>query len=39
MILELATKPKQTTMGNPNAVLVVMENVVEVFEKGPGWKP
>jgi hypothetical protein len=37
--IELANKPKMSTTGNPNGVLVVMENVVEVFEKGPGWKP
>jgi hypothetical protein len=39
MIVELATKPKMSTVGNGNGVLVVMENVVEVFEKGAGWRP
>ncbi|MFL5241416.1 MAG: prepilin-type N-terminal cleavage/methylation domain-containing protein [Gemmataceae bacterium] len=38
MVIELQNNPKQSTPGN-YGVLVVMENVVEVFEKGPGWKP
>jgi hypothetical protein len=45
MRLELQTNPKKasfyTTAGGPvpYGVLIVMENVVEVFEKGPGWQP
>ncbi|HEV3238210.1 MAG TPA: prepilin-type N-terminal cleavage/methylation domain-containing protein [Gemmataceae bacterium] len=42
MILEFQNPPKQSTMITPTTgygVLVVMENVVEVFEKGPGWRP
>jgi hypothetical protein len=45
MIIELQNAPKQKTVDNQTptpggyGVLVVMENVVEVFEKGPGWKP
>jgi hypothetical protein len=38
MTIELQNNPKQSTPGNVG-VLVVMENVVEVFEKGPGWQP
>jgi hypothetical protein len=38
MTIELQSNPKQSTLGG-YGVLVVMENVVEVFEKGPGWKP
>jgi len=38
MTIELQSNPKQSTPGG-YGVLVVMENVVEVFEKGPGWKP
>jgi hypothetical protein len=43
--LELQTKPKLSTIGisvsgsQGYGVLVVMENVVEVFEKSAGWKP
>jgi hypothetical protein len=37
MVLELQTKPKSPTSGN--GVLIVMENVVEVFDKGIGWLP
>jgi hypothetical protein len=40
--LELQSPPKASTItpnGQPYGVLVVMENVVEVFEKGPGWQP
>jgi len=42
--LELQTNIRQNsaTPGAgmpPNGVLVVMENVVEVFEKGSGWRP
>jgi hypothetical protein len=36
-VLELQTRPRQAANGY--GVLVVMDNVVEVFEKGPGWKP
>jgi hypothetical protein len=42
MIIELQSPPKQSTVdanNNGYGVLIVMENVVEVFEKGPGWKP
>jgi len=45
MRLELQTYPKRSsfiTVGPnvvPYGVLIVMENVVEVFEKGPGWQP
>lgn len=34
--LELQTTPK---VGTTQGVLVVMEGVAEVFEKGPGWRP
>jgi hypothetical protein len=49
--LELQTYPKKSSFIPPNTlapgdpgvppygVLIVMENVVEVFEKGPGWQP
>jgi hypothetical protein len=43
--LELQTSPKAASFvvqgGNviPYGVLIVMENVVEVFDKGQGWKP
>jgi hypothetical protein len=39
---ELQTYPRLGTISGPTTgygVLVVPENVVEVFEKGPGWKP
>jgi len=44
MRLELQTNPKKASFYNTAdtgayGVLVVMENVVEVFEKGPGWQP
>jgi hypothetical protein len=45
MRLELQTYPKNRTptvvpgTAIPYGVLIVMENVVEVFEKGPGWQP
>jgi len=44
MRLELQTTPKRRSFYNTTdtgayGVLVVMENVVEVFEKGPGWQP
>jgi hypothetical protein len=39
LVLELQTNPKVSTVGNQYGVLAVMENVVEVFEKGPGWLP
>ncbi len=34
--LELQTRPKQAT---DQGVLVVLDGVAEVFEKGPGWRP
>jgi hypothetical protein len=34
--LELQTKPK---LGTTQGVLVVLDGVAEVFEKGPGWRP
>jgi hypothetical protein len=42
--LELQTNPRMDTIYRtglpaPYGVLVVMDNVVEVFEKGPGWRP
>jgi hypothetical protein len=43
--LELQTKPRVSTVGpsvsggQGYGILVVMENVVEVFEKSAGWKP
>jgi hypothetical protein len=43
--LELQTNPRMGTISSqgglpvPYGVLVVLENVVEVFEKGPGWRP
>jgi hypothetical protein len=42
--LELQTYPKKRSFYNTTdlgayGVLIVMENVVEVFEKGPGWQP
>jgi hypothetical protein len=45
MRLELQTNPKKASFYNtatgpvPYGVLIVMENVAEVFEKGPGWQP
>jgi hypothetical protein len=36
MLLELQSNPKK---GTANGILVVMENVVEVFERGAGWQP
>jgi hypothetical protein len=48
MRLELQTYPKKGSIytnpfppnaSKPYGVLIVMENVVEVFEKGPGWQP
>jgi hypothetical protein len=36
VLLELATRPRK---GTTQGVLIVMENVVEVFEKGSGWMP
>jgi type II secretory pathway pseudopilin PulG len=35
-VLELQRKPK---VGTSNGTLIVMENVVEVFDKGIGWQP
>lgn len=43
--LELQTNPRRSTINRttglpvPYGVLVVLDNVVEVFEKGPGWRP
>src|SRR5262249_19803360 len=43
--LELQTYPRKASFYNtaggpvPYGVLIVMENVAEVFEKGPGWQP
>jgi hypothetical protein len=43
--LELQTNPKKASFYTtatgpvPYGVLIVMENVAEVFEKGPGWQP
>ncbi|HLJ94174.1 MAG TPA: hypothetical protein VKU02_13385 [Gemmataceae bacterium] len=34
--LELETKPK---LGTTEGVLIVLDGVAEVFEKGPGWRP
>jgi prepilin-type N-terminal cleavage/methylation domain-containing protein len=44
VILEFQTNIKRSSGGsmantNSQGVLVVMDNVVEVFEKGPGWQP
>jgi hypothetical protein len=44
MRLELQTNPKKRSFYNTSdtgayGVLIVMENVAEVFEKGPGWQP
>lgn len=44
MRLELQTNPRKPSFYNTTdtgayGVLIVMENVVEVFEKGPGWQP
>ena len=36
ILLELQSKPKMYTN---KGTLIVMENVVEVFEKGSGWQP
>ena len=38
--LELQTNPRKGTINGttPYGVLVVLDNVVEVFEKGPGWR-
>ena len=36
VVMELETKPKRYTS---QGVLIVMENVIEVFEKGAGWQP
>ncbi|HXG09622.1 MAG TPA: prepilin-type N-terminal cleavage/methylation domain-containing protein [Gemmataceae bacterium] len=36
VVLELETAPR---VGTNNAVLVVMEHVIEVFDEGLGWKP
>jgi hypothetical protein len=38
LTLELQPNPRIATQIG-QGVLVVMENVVEVFEKGPGWRP
>jgi hypothetical protein len=40
--LELQTPPRASSMarnGQPYGVLLVLEDAVEVFEKGPGWQP
>jgi type II secretory pathway pseudopilin PulG len=40
--LELQTNVRrgsQDATGNPYGVLVILDNVAEVFEKGPGWQP
>lgn len=41
--LELEGYPRQSTIdpvtGRYYGVLIVLENVAEVFEKGPGWRP
>jgi hypothetical protein len=42
LTVELQTNPKMSSVtrtGTPYGVLIVLENVVEVFEKGPGWMP
>jgi type II secretory pathway pseudopilin PulG len=42
LLLELSEAPKASTVlpnGTRYGVLVLMENVIEVFEKGPGWQP
>jgi hypothetical protein len=43
LILELQTNPRQSSIdpitNNSYGVLVVMDNVVEIIEKGPGWLP
>src|SRR5262249_49979601 len=42
LLLELSEAPKASTVlpnGTRYGVLVLMENVVEVFEKSPGWQP
>jgi hypothetical protein len=36
--LELQSPPKKPTP-NGQGILVVLESVAEVFEKGPGWRP
>ncbi len=35
--LELQNKPRKAT--GPEGVLIVLDNVIEVFDKGTGWKP
>jgi hypothetical protein len=41
IVLQLETNPRLDSFAGTNnyGVLVVLENVVEVFEKGLGWKP